>query len=111
MPTRWGHWSLELLIAFAAVLALNGTAAAQVRTDTGLIEGTPGSVSHGAAFKGIPFAASPVGDLLWKPPQAVARWPGVRKATDFGPRCVQGRIFDDMVFRDEPSEDCLYLNV
>src|SRR5258708_35305953 len=48
---------------------------------------------------------------MWKPPQALTPWPGVRKATEFGPRSMQGRIFEDMVFRDEPSEDCLYLNV
>jgi para-nitrobenzyl esterase len=111
MPTSCGSGSRELLIALAAVLAAVGTAGAQVRTDAGLIEGTPGSVSHGAAFRGIPFAAPPVGDRRWRPPQAVAPWPGVRKATAFGPRCMQGRIFEDMVFRDEPSEDCLYLNV
>jgi para-nitrobenzyl esterase len=98
-------------MAFAALIAVVGTAGAQVRTDAGLIEGTPASVSHGASFKGVPYAAPPVGDLRWKPPQAVTPWPGVRKATGFAPRCMQGRIFEDMVFRDEPSEDCLYLNV
>ena len=62
-------------------------------------------------FRGIPYAAPPVGDLRWREPQPAAPWKGVRKATEFGPRCVQGPIFDDMVFRDQPSEDCLYLNV
>ena len=99
------------LIAGAVVLAGGGRAAAQVRTEAGLLEGTPASATHGAAFKGVPYAAPPVGDLRWKAPQPAAPWPGVRKATEFGPRCTQGRIFDDMVFRDEPSEDCLYLNV
>lgn len=111
MPRGWGLWSGEQFMAFAALLAVVGTAGAQVRTDAGLIEGTPASVSHGASFKGVPYAAPPVGDLRWKPPQAVTPWPGVRKATGFAPRCMQGRIFEDMVFRDEPSEDCLYLNV
>ncbi|HXB57145.1 MAG TPA: carboxylesterase family protein [Vicinamibacteria bacterium] len=111
MPKGWGVEPWGLLMAFAALLVVAGAAGAQVRTEAGLIEGTPGSVSHGAAFKGIPYAAPPVGDRRWKPPQAVVPWPGVRKATDFGPRCMQGRIFEDMVFRDEPSEDCLYLNV
>jgi para-nitrobenzyl esterase len=111
MPRGWGLWSQAPLMVFVALLALAGTAGAQVRTDAGLIEGTPGSGSRGAAFKGIPFAAPPVGDRRWKPPQAVTPWPGVRKATAFGPRCMQGRIFEDMVFRDKPSEDCLYLNV
>ena len=39
-------------------------------------------------------------------------WTGVRKAVDYGPRCMQTRVFDDMIFHDAgPSEDCLYLNV
>lgn len=103
----WREW----LMALAGLAAAGGTDAAQVRVESGLVEGTPGSAARGAAYKGIPFAAPPVGDLRWKPPQPVAPWPGVRKATEFGSRCTQGRIFNDMVFRDEPSEDCLYLNV
>jgi para-nitrobenzyl esterase len=76
-----------------------------------LVEDTtaPGTRVH--AYTGIPFAAPPVGELRWQPPQAVAHWDGVRKATTFGSRCMQGRIFADMMFRDEQSEDCLYLNV
>ena len=63
-------------------------------------------------FKGIPFAAPPVGDLRWNPPQPVKNWDGVREATQFGPRCMQRRIFGDMNFRSNGmSEDCLYLNV
>ena len=95
------------------VLAVTATAAAQtqVRTAGGLVEGA--AVAGGAvrAFKGIPYAAPPVGDLRWKPPQPAAPWSGVRKADAFGPRCMQARVFGDMVFRDEASEDCLNLNV
>jgi len=53
----------------------------------------------------------PVGANRWREPQPVAPWTGVRQAKEFGPRCAQARIYDDMVFRDEVSEDCLYLNV
>ena len=64
------------------------------------------------AFLGIPYAAPPLGELRWKPPVTAAKWNGVRNATGFGARCMQGRIYDDMVFRDPgPSEDCLTLNV
>ena len=63
------------------------------------------------AFLGIPYAAPPVGDRRWREPQPAAAWEGVRPATAFGARCMQGRVYDDMVFRDEESEDCLYLNV
>ena len=103
-----GAWrGLALTMAFA----VSGLAADQVRTNAGLLEGAGPSESGVRAFLGIPFAAPPVGDLRWRAPQPVAPWTGVRKATAFGSRCTQGRIFDDMVFRDEPSEDCLYLNV
>jgi para-nitrobenzyl esterase len=84
----------------------------QVRIDSGVVEGKAGPEAGIRAFLGIPFAAPPVGDLRWREPQPVARWDGVRQATEFGPRPMQGSIYSDMVFRDKgPSEDCLYLNV
>jgi para-nitrobenzyl esterase len=87
-----------------------GSAAQQVRIESGPIEGkTDGAVK---SFLGIPYAAPPVGDLRWKPPAPVAKWTSVRKATEFGSRCMQGPLFSDMVFRDPgPSEDCLTVNV
>jgi para-nitrobenzyl esterase len=84
----------------------------QVRTEAGVVAGTQSADGKGVIFKGVPFAAPPVGELRWKAPQPPARWKGVRKATEFGARCMQARIYEDMVFRDAgPSEDCLYLNV
>ncbi len=83
-----------------------------VRVDSGLIQGAGADPSGIRAFKGIPFAAPPVGPLRWKEPQPVVPWEGVRPATGFGPRPMQKQIYSDMVFRDKgPSEDCLYLNV
>lgn len=97
---------------FALLLGMNCMAADQVRTKSGLVEGTTSTDGKIHIFKGIPFAAPPVGPLRWKAPQPVPSWEGVRKATEFGARCMQERIYDDMVFRDPgPSEDCLYLNV
>jgi para-nitrobenzyl esterase len=87
-------------------------AADVVHTQSGDVEGTTSADSKIQVFKGIPYAAPPVGDLRWKAPQPSQSWTGVRKALDFGPRCMQGRIFPDMIFRDRgPSEDCLYLNI
>ena len=84
----------------------------QVRTANGVLEGVLSADGKVRVFKGIPYAAPPVGPLRWKAPQPAASWTGVRKAAEFGPRCMQGRIYDDMIFRDNgPSEDCLYLNV
>jgi para-nitrobenzyl esterase len=101
--------------AFFVLLSLAGmslVAAAQVRTDAGSVEGSTSADGKVQIFKGIPYAAPPVGALRWKEPQPVPAWQGVRKTTEFGARCMQGNIYDDMVFRDPaPSEDCLYLNV
>ena len=100
---------LFLLLAASTTLA-TAAVPTTLTTPAGQLTGAP---SHGiVAFKGIPYAAPPVGPLRWKPPQPLAPWTGVRKALKFGARCMQGRIYDDMVFRDPgPSEDCLYLNV
>jgi para-nitrobenzyl esterase len=64
------------------------------------------------AFLGIPYAATPTGSLRWKPPQPARSWSEVREATAFGSRCMQARVYSDMVFRDPGiSEDCLTLNI
>eukprot|EP01012_Entosiphon_sulcatum_P012442 TRINITY_DN1779_c0_g1_i1.p1 TRINITY_DN1779_c0_g1~~TRINITY_DN1779_c0_g1_i1.p1 ORF type:complete len:532 (-),score=62.86 TRINITY_DN1779_c0_g1_i1:90-1685(-) len=60
-------------------------------------------------FRGIPYAAPPVGDLRWRPPQDPAPWSGTRDATDYSPSCIQGASHD-VPFTNK-SEDCLYLNV
>jgi len=84
----------------------------RVMTTNGIIEGTSEPDSGLRSFKGIPFAAPPVGELRWKPPQPVANWSGVRKADQFAPRAMQLPLFGDMSFRSSRmSEDCLYLNV
>ncbi len=84
----------------------------RVMTTNGLVEGTWEPDAGLRSFKGIPFAAPPVGELRWKPPQPVANWSGVRKAHQFGPRAMQLAVFGDMSFRSSRmSEDCLYLNV
>jgi para-nitrobenzyl esterase len=93
-------------------LAMNAKSPDKVNTKTGTVKGSISADGKVRVFKGIPFAAPPVGPLRWKAPQPVSSWAGSRDATAFGPRCMQGNIFGDMVFRDAgPSEDCLYLNV
>ncbi len=68
----------------ASALCLDGP----IRTAAGLISGTTGEVT---SFKGIPYAAPPVGDLRWKPPQPPPKWEGVRAFTDFGAVCCGNR--------------------
>lgn len=98
------------VLTAAATLAASAVAAAPVQTDKGAVEGTV-AASGVRVFRGIPYAAPPTGPLRWKAPQPAASWTGVRKADAFGARCPQVKVWDDMVFRDEMSEDCLYLNV
>ena len=61
-----------------------------VRTDSGSLAGVSGKDPNVRIFKGIPFAAPPVGDLRWRAPQAPAKWDGVRMANEFGPTCNAG---------------------
>lgn len=83
----------------------------QVTTANGSLEGTV-EKSGVISFKGIPYAAPPVGDLRWKEPQPAKNWQGVLKANKFGNNPMQTNVFGDMQFRSSGmSEDCLYLNV
>ncbi|QIL75177.1 carboxylesterase/lipase family protein [Hymenobacter sp. HDW8] len=83
----------------------------RVQTANGLLEGAT-AASGIREFKGVPFAAPPVGDLRWREPQPVKNWTGTRQAKNFGPQAMQLPIYSDMNFRsDGVSEDCLYLNV
>jgi para-nitrobenzyl esterase len=111
MSGRYGMVRVMFICLLSALFSAQ-LAKGQVKTDAGLVEGTSDPDTGIRTFKGIPFAAPPVGDLRWKAPAPVTPWKGVRKATDFGARCMQGPIFSDMVFRDWGiSEDCLYLNI
>jgi para-nitrobenzyl esterase len=74
-----------------------------IQTTAGTVSGTAGDVR---SFKGIPFAAPPVGTLRWKAPQPAPAWSGVRDATAFGPECAQPAPPGVPT-----SEDCLTLNV
>jgi para-nitrobenzyl esterase len=84
----------------------------QVKIADGTIEGVVSADNKVRTFKGIPYAAPPVGDLRWKAPQPVKPWQGVLTTIEYPRRAMQARIYDDMIFHDEgPSEDCLYLNL
>jgi para-nitrobenzyl esterase len=83
----------------------------RVKVNSGLLEGSAGVDPSIRVFRGVPFAAAPVGKLRWMPPQPVPGWQGVRPADKFGAHCMQTQVFDDIIFRGEMSEDCLYLTV
>lgn len=89
-----------------------------VKTASGSLSGAMDSSNHVAIFKGVPFAAAPVGDLRWREPQPVKPWTGVRHAREFGPSCMQPVHTTDFLpwtleylVRNGVSEDCLYLNI
>jgi len=89
-----------------------------VKTENGQIEGTVNKAGDIRIFRGIPFAAPPVGNLRWQAPQPVKNWDGVRKCQAFGPSPMQGKPSPFMYWSSEflipaepIAEDCLYLNV
>ncbi|HVN80172.1 MAG TPA: carboxylesterase family protein [Terriglobia bacterium] len=113
-----GTWELLIRMAVVAVLlhcccgisAYAGDFPQTVRIDTGVLSGTPGTNSAVTVFRGIPYAAPPVGNLRWKPPVRATKWSGVRKVDYFAPSCMQPN-WKGQAARFETSEDCLYINV
>lgn len=99
----------------AVMLAACGGGGSSVTSDPTIAVTADGAVQGAAsngvvAFKGIPFAAPPVGALRWRPPQPVSAWSGVRQATSFVHDCMQ-TDGPNSGLTVTPSEDCLYLNV
>jgi para-nitrobenzyl esterase len=92
---------------FAGSLAF-AQAPAPVKVEGGLVQGT--AEDGLTVYRGIPFAAPPVGDLRWRAPQPAARWEGTRDAAKFAPSCVQG-MRNPNASGPAMSEDCLYVNV
>lgn len=102
-----------LAVAIICMFGSAGGAIAKpliVLTDTGAVQG---AVSDGVkSWKGIPFAQPPIGTNRWRAPQPIARWAGVRDATQYGHDCMQLPFPSDAApLGTEPSEDCLVLNV
>ncbi len=113
---------VTLLSVFSIMMLVTPTVAAiRVSTGPSIVQTTNGAVqgivsSSERQFLGIPFAAPPVGNLRWKPPQPAASWSGVRQATAFGPACFQPSVSQLLSttiggVKSAVSEDCLYLNV
>src|SRR5882724_3273364 len=86
-----GRRSMAICLFIATSCISFASSGPIVKIRTGAVEGrTDGKVK---AFLGIPYAAPPVGDLRWKPPQPAAKWSGVRQATEFGHHCMQGTVY------------------
>ena len=105
------HGLVSLLLA-SATPVFAADRAPVVDAPAGRVSGT--AASDVRVFKGIPYAAAPIGKLRWRPPVALPRWSGERAATDFGPACVQPQGGTMTIYSGPPmpvSEDCLSLNV
>ena len=97
---------------------INTSLADVINVDGGMISGVKSTTGDVVLFKGIPFAAPPVGKLRWKAPQPVPQWDGIKKCDAFGPSPMQnkpvpfGVYTKEFLIPEQPvSEDCLYLNV
>jgi para-nitrobenzyl esterase len=127
--TYFQQFRMKKIFIFSAFLMLTGSsvlfysyktagAGDAIQIETGLVSGIKSVTSDVVAYKGIPFAAPPLGELRWKAPQPVTPWKGVKKCDVYGPSPMQGKPVPFMVYTSEflipespISEDCLYLNV
>jgi para-nitrobenzyl esterase len=114
IPGKLALIAVTFTLAFSVLsfsttaFSINGT----IRVEGGMISGA--AADGISSYKGIPFAAPPVGELRWKAPQPVVAWEGVRECKDFGPECPQTPYPQGSLYYSPPqkqSEDCLYLNV
>ena len=111
----------KILILFVGAALLFGCKAVDnpvLTIEGGLVQGVPADLPGVYVYRGIPYAAPPLGELRWKEPQSVVPWDGVKVADKFGHPSYQathypGNYFTEWGYGDEApaSEDCLYLNV
>jgi len=117
---------LFCLVLQGAAFRAPAPIAPSARVDGGVVEGSYfDAQTSDAVFKGIPFAAPPVGDMRWKPPASVRAWRGIRDAKEFAPICPQ-RLYSPEFYAGlatrlgghpppqrplTTSEDCLYLSI
>jgi para-nitrobenzyl esterase len=101
-------WRIGILAAMF-LLAPLPVSAAVVSTESGLVQGT--ATDDIAVYKGVPFAAPPIGELRWREPQPTKAWRGVRVMDTFAPACMQTGVSMPGETPPAVSEDCLYLNI
>lgn len=98
------------LVGYCVIGSTAATDPAVVKVDTGALKGI--SEAGVLSWKGIPFAAPPVGELRWRAPQPAASWQGVRDASQYGNDCMQVPFPSDAApLGTPPNENCLYANV
>ena len=113
------------IYVLVAVAAFSGTSCTTepkiidplVQTENGLLQGVVNESGSVVSFKGVPFAAPPVGDLRWQEPQPPLSWEGTRDASRFGASAIQVKAgsrlpwTEEFMVQNETSEDCLFLNI
>src|SRR5450759_4434265 len=105
-------FSIVVSAIFAGLIGAHRAPSQRVTIDAGTLEGIIDSTTGVTVFRGIPYAAPPVGELRWKPPQPAKHWSDVRPASQLGHNCVQHQPYGDIdPFAAGVSEDCLFLNV
>ncbi len=108
---------IAVLLLLLIALPLSAAVNQPVKVEGGLLTGVPGKDPSVTVFKGIPYAAPPLGEMRWKTAAPAAGWKGVRKADAFGPSCIQSIVQErkpwtyEFMTHTEISEDCLSLNV
>ena len=107
-----------LTLLLAALLAKSSAADEEicttpVKTVSGMVQGLSEKNGRSCVWRGIPYAAPPVGELRWKAPQPAPAWQGVRDGSVWGARCMQSGIMEMTNYdpSGRMSEDCLYLNI
>jgi carboxylesterase type B len=127
MMSRTPFTRCALLLSISALAIGAATALVQgrqggglnqpVKVQGGLVAGVPGKRAGFTAFRGVPFAAAPVGSRRWQAPQPAEPWTGVKKAEAFGPSCIQTVVQErkpwtyEFMTHGEVSEDCLFVNI
>ena len=110
---RVAKYSLAAAVAALATIFLTGSRAAEsLQIEGGRIADAPPDAFGVRVFKGIPYAAAPVGEFRWMAPQPVQPWNGIRSIAEWGPRCLQSSRLGDLdPLNKRMDEDCLYLNI
>ena len=110
--TKSFHFPVKVAVATSLLLALASCVSVPPQIEGGRFSDVAPDSSGVRVFKGIPYAAPPIGQLRWKAPQPVVPWSDTRNFAEWGPRCVQIKLPGDLdSLNKRMSEDCLYLNV
>lgn len=109
LPAMYTHRRIGLATLLLLAVCWCNVAMGAVMTDRGLVQG----VQQGdlTVYKGLPFAAPPLGNMRWRPPQPVQAWSGAKLLNHFAPRCMQKGMYPENAPAEPMSEDCLYLNL